>query len=74
VKLIKFLAYPVVVVVLWVAFAAATLSGLATVRASLHSIAEAEQPLSRPSDATEPGQNRRVAHVGRIDQAPSHPG
>jgi hypothetical protein len=73
-KLIKFLAYPVLVIALWVVFAAGTLSGLATLGASLRSIAATGQPVSSPSDATGPDHNPRVAHGGRIDQGPTHAG
>jgi len=73
-KLIKFLAYPVLVMVAWIAFAAATLSALATVDASLHSIAAGAQPASQPPAAASPAPPPRVAHVGPIGQGPTHSG
>jgi hypothetical protein len=73
-KLVKFLAYPVLVIALWVAFAAGTLSALRTLDTSLRSIAAEGQPAPVPAEATAPGQAPRVARVGSSDQRQSHPG
>jgi hypothetical protein len=73
-NLVKFLAYPVLIVVVWIAFAAATLSALATVDASLHSIAAGAQPASQPPAAASPAPPPRVAHAGPIRQGPTHSG
>jgi hypothetical protein len=73
-KVVKFLAYPVLVMVVWIAFAAATLSALATVDASLHSIAAGAPPVSQPSDTASPVEPPRVAHVAPMVGAPTHSG
>jgi hypothetical protein len=74
-KVVKFLAYPVLVMLVWIAFAAGTLSALATVDASLHSIAAGAQPAaSQPPAATTPAPPPRVAHVGQIRQGATHSG
>jgi hypothetical protein len=72
-SLVKFLAYPVLIVVVWIAFAAATLSALTTVDASLRSISAGAQPASQPPAAA-PAPPPRVAHVGPIGQGPTHSG
>jgi len=73
-KLSKFLAYPVLVIALWVAFAAGTLSALRTLDASLSSIAAAGRPVPAPSDTTGPNSAPRVAGVESAVQGQSHPG
>ena len=73
-RLIKFHAYPVLVIALWVAFAAGTLSALRTLDASLSSIAAAGQPVPAPSDTTGPNSAPRVAGVESAVQGQSHPG
>jgi len=72
-KTIKFLAYPFLVIALWVFFATATLSGLRTVDASLRSISVAAQPAASPSDETVQDRALRMAHGG-TSQGRTHPG
>jgi uncharacterized membrane protein YdfJ with MMPL/SSD domain len=70
-KLIKFLAYPVLVIAFWVALTAGTLSALGTLDTSLRSIAAAGQPAPAPSEATQPATPRTVAHGRSINHGQS---
>ena len=70
-KTIKFLAYPLLVVALWMFFAAGTLSGLRTVDASLRSISGAAQSAASPSDTSGQDDAPRIPHGG-TSQGPTH--
>jgi hypothetical protein len=72
-KVIKFLAYPLLVVALWVFFATATLSGLESVDPSLRSISGAAQNAASPSETTRQDRTPRMAH-GPTSQGPVHAG
>jgi hypothetical protein len=73
-KLLKFIAYPAVVIAIWVAFAVFTLSALRTVNGTLQAISAPAQPASSPSDATGRDGSVRVAHRGGTDRGPTHSG
>ena len=62
-KTIKSLAYPVLVIAVWVFFAVASLSGLRTIEASLRSISGGAPPAPSPSETT--GQLPIIAARGR---------
>jgi hypothetical protein len=72
-KTIKSLAYPVLVIAVWVFFAVATLSGLKGLDASLRSMSGAAPPAASPSEATGQDRTPRMAH-GPTTQGPTHAG
>ncbi len=60
-KTIKLWIYPLIVLAVWLAVAAYTLSGLASMGASLRSIDSTQLADSRPTEAAEPNPNPWVA-------------